>query len=217
MTAAKHPRDDAAPGDGGPPATRVPDAPRRAKKQKRAAAPRKRKGFSVGPAHLPDGPYRRKARKIKRGLVEKARAKRDYAKLKRRERDGRDGRRDQPAADADADAASAPPVHPSRRALLSPASRSSPAQGPRRGRAAPRRTADPFAAERARGAARRDEAEERRREREGAARERERRREERARARRAMAGARREGAKLGRESGVLLERVRRMVAEEGGG
>lgn len=40
------------------------------------------KGFSVGPANLPDGTYRRKTQKIKHDLIEKAKVKKEYAKIK---------------------------------------------------------------------------------------------------------------------------------------
>lgn len=43
---------------------------------------KKRKGFSVGPANLPDGTYRRKTQKIKDDLIQKAKVKKAYAKLK---------------------------------------------------------------------------------------------------------------------------------------
>lgn len=63
---------------------------------------KKRKGFSVGPANLPDGTYRRKgqywycylrpgidqrcvAQKIKNDLIQKAKVKKAYAKIKARE------------------------------------------------------------------------------------------------------------------------------------
>ncbi|EXJ63884.1 hypothetical protein A1O7_00219 [Cladophialophora yegresii CBS 114405] len=46
---------------------------------------KKRKGFSVGPANLPDGTYRRKTQKIKNGLIQKAKVKKAYAKVKARE------------------------------------------------------------------------------------------------------------------------------------
>ena len=75
----------------------------------------------------------------------------------------------------------------------------------------------PFAKEHEQAQQRKREAEERRAAREEAARERERKLLERERFRRAMAKARQGGRngqrKLGRESGVLLERVRRMVQE----
>ncbi|KAL1874923.1 hypothetical protein VTK73DRAFT_10403 [Phialemonium thermophilum] len=41
-----------------------------------------RRGFRVGPENLPDGPWRRKVTKIKRDLIEKAKLKKQYAKLK---------------------------------------------------------------------------------------------------------------------------------------
>ncbi|KAL4880883.1 hypothetical protein BJY04DRAFT_190300 [Aspergillus karnatakaensis] len=43
---------------------------------------KKRKGFSVGPANLPDGTYRRKTQKIKADLIQKAKVKKAYAKVK---------------------------------------------------------------------------------------------------------------------------------------
>ncbi|KIW16192.1 hypothetical protein PV08_06243 [Exophiala spinifera] len=46
---------------------------------------KKRKGFSVGPANLPDGTYRRKTQKIKRDLIQKAKVKKAYAKVKAQE------------------------------------------------------------------------------------------------------------------------------------
>ncbi|ETN37639.1 uncharacterized protein HMPREF1541_07262 [Cyphellophora europaea CBS 101466] len=46
---------------------------------------KKRKGFSVGPANLPDGTYRRKTQKIKSDLIQKAKVRKEYAKVKARE------------------------------------------------------------------------------------------------------------------------------------
>lgn len=43
---------------------------------------KQRKGFSVGPANLPDGTYRRKTQKIKEDLIQKAKVKKGYAKIK---------------------------------------------------------------------------------------------------------------------------------------
>ncbi|CEO58996.1 hypothetical protein PMG11_03687 [Penicillium brasilianum] len=48
-------------------------------------AMKKRKGFSVGPANLPDGTYRRKTQKIKSDLIQKAKVKKAYAKIKAQE------------------------------------------------------------------------------------------------------------------------------------
>jgi len=43
------------------------------------------KGFSVGPAHLPDGSYKRRVQKIKRDLIHKAKIKKSYAKIRAKE------------------------------------------------------------------------------------------------------------------------------------
>jgi hypothetical protein len=53
-----------------------------------AAAPetkKPRKGFRVGPDNLPDGPWRRKVTKIKKDLIQKAKLKNAYKKIKARE------------------------------------------------------------------------------------------------------------------------------------
>lgn len=53
-----------------------------------AAAPQakeRKRGFTVGPDHLPDGSYRRRARKIKSDLIQKAKVKKKYAKIRERE------------------------------------------------------------------------------------------------------------------------------------
>ena len=42
---------------------------------------KKRKGFSVGPANLPDGTYRRKVTKIKETLIHRAKVKKQYSKI----------------------------------------------------------------------------------------------------------------------------------------
>lgn len=47
-----------------------------------AHSQKKRKGFSVGPANLPDGTYRRKTQKIKNDLISRAKVKKAYAKLR---------------------------------------------------------------------------------------------------------------------------------------
>jgi len=41
---------------------------------------RRKKGFSVGPANLPDGTYKRKVDKIKQNLIHKAKVKKQYSK-----------------------------------------------------------------------------------------------------------------------------------------
>jgi hypothetical protein len=47
-----------------------------------AKKPRAKKGFRVGPDNLPDGPWRRKVTKIKTDLIQKAKIKKAYAKVK---------------------------------------------------------------------------------------------------------------------------------------
>ncbi|KAM5348044.1 hypothetical protein ACJ41O_007868 [Fusarium nematophilum] len=52
------------------------------------AAPEAKKakhGFRVGPENLPDGPWRRKITKVKKELIHKAKVKKAYAKIKARE------------------------------------------------------------------------------------------------------------------------------------
>ncbi|KAK2750395.1 hypothetical protein FQN57_003875 [Myotisia sp. PD_48] len=46
---------------------------------------RKKRAFTVGPANLPDGTYRRKAKKIKANLIQKAKLKKSYEKVKAQE------------------------------------------------------------------------------------------------------------------------------------
>ncbi|KAK2066810.1 hypothetical protein P8C59_000594 [Phyllachora maydis] len=57
-----------------------------------AAAPAKkpRQGFRVGPENLPDGPWRRKVQKIKQALINKAKVKKQYAKIKAQHESERD-------------------------------------------------------------------------------------------------------------------------------
>ncbi|KAF2224729.1 hypothetical protein BDZ85DRAFT_317377 [Elsinoe ampelina] len=228
-----------------------------------------KKGISVGPANLPEGQWKRRNQRIKRSLVDKAKLRQDYRKLKTRlpsdeqargnelkyyaqaeaeaakERDEQDERvrRRMEGAEADdpssgpeddtrppttADEALAPAAqvsndpHPDRQAMMSrPASPPPlPAYDRDATRAAERRQRRPkpvpFAKEQRAAERRRKEAEERRERIERARRERDEKAAERERFRRAMAKARTGGKngqrKLGRESGVLLERVRRIMS-----
>ncbi|KAM0797287.1 hypothetical protein BDR22DRAFT_892393 [Usnea florida] len=185
------------------------DSQRRAKSLK--------KGFSVGPANLPDGTHRRKVQKIKQDLIRKAKVKKSYDKLKERE-----------PLDTKPSVYSTPPepsasleLHPERQAMLdsphpAPATQEQddPQQQPPRHKKAPRPKAVPFRKEALRAQQRREENERRRKEYEEASRQRQAKIEERERFRKAMAKARSGGRdgqrKLGRESKVLLEKVQRM-------
>ena len=193
-----------------------------------------KKGFSVGPANLPDGTHRRKGiffamneepwtnlctvQKIKQDLIRKAKVKKSYTKLKERE-----------PLDSKPSLYSTPPepsasleLHPERQAMLdnpnpgpTTQEREDPHQQPPRHKKAPRPKAVPFRKEALLAQQRREENERRRKEYEEATRQRQAKIDERERFRKAMAKARSGGRdgqrKLGRESKVLLEKVQRMV------
>ncbi|KAF2151813.1 hypothetical protein K461DRAFT_294694 [Myriangium duriaei CBS 260.36] len=182
-----------------------------------------RKGFTVGPSHLPDGTWKRKNQQIKRSLIDKAKLKQDYAKLQARE--------EQDRAEAEARAAEeglvlpAPTAapHPDRQNLIDREAedpelnekRDPSYRGDRRRQRRPKTA--PFEREQAAAEKAKAEAEARRKAHEEAEAQRAARLEERERFRKAMAKARTGGKngqrKLGRESNVLLEKVRRMVAQ----
>lgn len=217
-----------------------------AEKRKRdpATAPssdskRPKKGFQVGPANLPDGVHKRKVKKIKESLIERALIQKEYARLKRQGKlpeiqdesiptpasahldqdQDQNNSSDEPAAPAQAEPPSAP--HPDRQAQMNaPSPSPEPVEKPTPRERQPRQRKpkhQPFAKEHAQAQARKEEAERRRQVREQAERERAMKREERERFRKAMAKARTTGPngqrKLGRESNVLLDKVKRMVAE----
>ncbi|PYH30330.1 uncharacterized protein BO87DRAFT_400573 [Aspergillus neoniger CBS 115656] len=185
---------------------------------------KKRKGFSVGPANLPDGTYRRKTQKIKNDLIQKAKVKKAYAKVRAAELAAAPSRPiyTDDAQDQDVDNKRADPtpasleLHPDRQAMLdqpAPEPEPTPAGRPQRGEkrnAKGRRERKPkpsaFAREMEIAEKRRKEAEKRREEREFRQKD----REAMARAKRPdQAGKRR----LGRESKVLLGRVERLVGK----
>ncbi|KAK0276076.1 hypothetical protein LTR91_002520 [Friedmanniomyces endolithicus] len=216
--------------DGAP----VPDyRPGNKKKQKT--------GFRVGPANLPDGTYKRKTQKIKDGLIQRAKIKKDYAKVKKRgeTRDKPEGiptpasmQVEQPSpvkvvveTAVEVEEPTIDP-HPDRQNLIErEAEAPAPPQAAESAPRAPverrqrRPKAQPFQREHEQAQRQKAEAEERRRAREEADRQRHSKIEERERFRRAMAKARSGGVngqrKLGRESKVLLERVQKLVAEGG--
>ncbi|KAK3068125.1 hypothetical protein LTR53_014546 [Teratosphaeriaceae sp. CCFEE 6253] len=221
--------------------------------QKQQKQYEKKKGFTVGPANLPDGTYKRKNQKIKDSLIQKAKIKKDYAKLKTRSGNPENPERlpvpasfqlDQPQpiledvepvehevhppepkdlatndphpdrqTQIEQEAVAPTPVTPTK-APLDPS-----APRPPRERRPRKPKPQPFAREHAQAERERAEADARREARAEAERQRAVKIEERERFRRAMAKARVGGVngqrKLGRESGVLLEKVRRMVG--GGG
>ncbi|KIW73792.1 hypothetical protein PV04_01882 [Phialophora macrospora] len=79
---------------------------------------KKRKGFSVGPANLPDGTYRRKTQKIKNDLIQKAKVKKAYAKVKAQEETTHALASGEPANLRLDAAPSSLELHPERQAML---------------------------------------------------------------------------------------------------
>lgn len=194
-----------------------------------AATKKQKKGFSVGPANLPDGTYKRRVQKIKKNLIAKAKIKKDYAKIKKQ------AATTEAAApnaaqinDTDSGDNAEPPVpaslelHAERQAMLDDSEKSPEDQKPRRDRQEGprqrRQRTNPYEKQVQRAEQLKAEAEQRRQEREAAIAERDRKREERERWRRQMAKAKQPGKdgkrKLGRESKLLLERVQRLVGED---
>ena len=180
---------------------------------------KKRKGFSVGPANLPDGTYRRKTQKIKNDLIQKAKVKKAYAKVKAREA-AAGGQTNQPTTgDAtNASAVEAPAsleLHPERQAMLNRPQQQDRPEGQEdvNGFHARQRRERPM--KKSRYAKEEALAKEKKAQIEARVKA----REERQRDRRAMAKARRKdkdgNIRLGRQSKVLLARVKRMVAKEG--
>ncbi|PIG86751.1 hypothetical protein AARAC_006836 [Aspergillus arachidicola] len=86
---------------------------------------KKKKGFSVGPANLPDGTYRRKTQKIKADLIQKAKVKKAYAKVRAEELAAAPRKSVYELAEANAEKDNAPEaepasleLHPDRQAML---------------------------------------------------------------------------------------------------
>lgn len=200
-----------------------------------------KKGFQVGPANLPDGTYKRKVKKIKDSLIERALIQKEYARLKRQGKipEAQDDAIPVPASahlgqattntnedegdNAPAKAASPPAApHPDRQDLMTrPSLSPEPTRAPRPPKERKPRERkpkfQPFSKEHAQATARKEEAEARRLAYEEGQRERKRKIEEREKLQRAMAKARKGGPngqrKLGRESNVLLMKVQKMVSE----
>ncbi|KAL1305279.1 hypothetical protein AAFC00_002187 [Neodothiora populina] len=214
-----------------------------------SAAKKQKRGFTVGPANLPDGTWKRKTQQIKKDLIVKAKLRKEYAKVKAREEPNLTGKRslyddddendDEPPTttthkDGDNDTTQVPEQapatierHPDRVQMieetpeeaLQDAEQNAEQTGEQAFRQRRQRKPKPipFAREHAEAQQRKQEAEERRLAREQAQRERAQKLEERERFRKAMAKARTGGKngqrKLGRESTVLLEKVKRMVGQ----
>ncbi|KAJ9285009.1 hypothetical protein DTO027B5_8511 [Paecilomyces variotii] len=184
---------------------------------------KKKKGFSVGPANLPDGTYRRKTQKIKNDLIQKAKVKKAYAKIKEQELADIKPVFTDKDEEQDKDGSAQPQsasleLHPDRLAMLNAPS-PEPERRPRKdnstrtknsrdenGRRKRRPKPSAFAKEMEIAEKRRQEAEARRKEREARLKERE-----------AMARAKKPDQfgkrRLGRESKVLLSKVQRVMGQ----
>ncbi|KAI1214117.1 uncharacterized protein F4807DRAFT_114825 [Annulohypoxylon truncatum] len=191
------------------------------------AAKKLRKGFRVGPQNLPDGPWKRKVDKIKKNLIHKAKVKKAYKKIKAAEQASSKLDPVTSAGTEDGHGDAEPPspqLHPERQAMLDndeeeqPEPPSQPQSGdrPRRRKQHPRKPGyfDKASADAERKKA---EAEARAQEIERRNEERNRKITEREKFRKAMAKARKPGRdgqrRLGRESGLLLEKVKKIVGE----
>ncbi|KAJ5676993.1 uncharacterized protein N7477_002626 [Penicillium maclennaniae] len=186
---------------------------------------KKRKGFSVGPANLPDGTYRRKTQKIKSDLIQKAKVKKAYAKIKAKEsaakapksvyeRAAEEEKREEGQTQSTEPEHASLELHPDRVTMLNepePEPAPTPAPRLRRPREDGKRQSRPpkpsaFKKELEIAEKRKQAAEARQREREAKQKD----REATLRAKRPDQFGKR---RLGRESNVLLSRVQRMVGQ----
>ncbi|KAI1576471.1 hypothetical protein PtrEW13061_010662 [Pyrenophora tritici-repentis] len=185
-----------------------------------SSAWKQKKGFKIGPANLPDGTHRRKIEKIKKSLIEKAKIKKQYAKLKAREETEATAPRKsvyEREADNTTDPVPEPSLepHPDRVAMLEEKS-PEPQASRYIERQERRRRPQPFQKESEVARKKREEAEERQKAREEADRERQKKIAERERFRKTMAKARggpNGKRKLGRESTILLAKAQRLMAK----
>ncbi|KAM0505796.1 hypothetical protein ACHAP8_002028 [Fusarium lateritium] len=201
-------------------------------KEGTSAAPEAQKpkhGFRVGPENLPDGPWRRKVTKVKKELIHKAKVKKAYAKIKAREQENaQPAKTSEPAQDeapvegagrAEKPEDEGEKMHPTRHLMLADEAKAQensadePTSDGNR-----RRTRRPgyYDKQLGKAAQLRQEQEAREAEFQRRREEREQKMAERDRYKRAMAKTRdRNGnKKLGRESSLLLDKVRKMVAEK---
>jgi hypothetical protein len=187
--------------------------------------------FQVGPANLPDGTRKRKADRIKQALIDRAKIKQDFAKVKKRKiQQGQDDETPtRNVYDAESDvlreAVSIEPTptepHPDRQALINGPAPEPEVANEQEGRynqrweRDKRLKQDPYAKQTSYAQKQKEEADRRRQEREEANRQREQKIQEREKIQKMVRKAKRPTVdgkrKLGRESEFLLEKVKRMV------
>jgi len=186
--------------------------------------------FQVGPANLPDGTRKRKADRIKEALIQRAKIRQDFEKVKKRklQEEGDEEqvtRRDvyeeteEAEEGATGEAVAAAP-HPDRQALMdgpAPAQEDDEQTGrfQRRDRRLRKPRENPYAKQMSWAQKQKEDADRRREEREEAERQRQQKLKDREKMQRMIKKAKRptiDGKrKLGRESGFLLEKVKRML------
>ncbi|KAM3065524.1 hypothetical protein ACMFMG_011591 [Clarireedia jacksonii] len=187
-------------------------------------APKKhRPGFKVGPDNLPDGTWKRKVDKIKKTLIHKAKVKKSYAKIKAQEQENiQSERKIYDTAEEDGAEKTQRELHPDRKAMLDAPEKEEEERGRDRTGERSRKGGNGrgnkpayFAKEMEIARKKKEERQARQQEFERRQKEIAEKREERERFRRQMAKARSGGKngqrKLGRESKVLLERVKKIV------
>ncbi|KAK8119481.1 uncharacterized protein PG998_004107 [Apiospora kogelbergensis] len=166
-----------------------------------------------------DGPWKRKIDKVKKGLIENAKLKKQYAKIKAAEEQN-SGKPSGGEQEAEAEVPEVQ-IHPERQAMLDedePEAGPEPNEGgdrPRRPRGPRQRRPDYFEKAKSEAERKKAAAEEREKEYQRRTEERNRKIEERDRFRKAMKKARTPGRdgqrRLGRESGLLLDKAKRMM------
>ncbi|KAL6898383.1 hypothetical protein GGI43DRAFT_385255 [Trichoderma evansii] len=200
---------------------------------------KKKHGFRVGPENLPDGPWRRKVDKLKRDLIHRAKVKKEYAKIKAADQKAAEAKARPSHGDNEGDDAGdevtlsqgdakgeegekEEQIHPTRQLMLKDEEMAQVGADPERNAGFSdgqrRRTRRPgyYDKQLKKAADRREEAEMKRREFEQRMEERAQKRAERERFKKAMAKTRdKDGKKkLGRESSLLLEKVKKLVGEK---
>ncbi|KAI9171018.1 hypothetical protein HJFPF1_00497 [Paramyrothecium foliicola] len=192
-------------------------------------AKRPRHGFRVGPENLPDGPWRRKVTKIKKELIHKAKVKKAYAKIKAREEQTHENA-SQPEPSGEHAVDEKPgseeteeQLHPTRKLMLkdedvAQASATGARNEEPQSDGHRRRTRRPgyYDKQLKKAEEQRSEVEAKRREFQRRQEERERKMAERERYKKAMAKTRDKNGKkkLGREGNLLLDKVKRIVAQD---
>ncbi|KAK1252886.1 hypothetical protein MKX08_004073 [Trichoderma sp. CBMAI-0020] len=203
-------------------------------------ATRKKHGFRVGPENLPDGPWRRKVDRVKRDLIHRAKVKKEYAKIKAADQKAAEAKARPSHGDNEGDGvegdvkpfqgdAKGPggeeeeeeeQIHPTRQLMLKDEEMAQVGAEKNTGFSdgQRRRTRRPgyYDKQLQKAAERREEAEAKRAEFERRMEERAQKRAEREKFKKAMAKTRdKDGKKkLGRESSLLLEKVKRLVGEK---